>query len=334
MNLTTLTLIGAAVALSTNTAMAQQNHRHHNNHTYAPSEIMGTHSHSKGEWMLSYKYMSMKMDGMLQGTNNIDKSTVYGAGYMVSPLEMETKMHMLSAMYGISGNFTFMAMLPYTKKSMDLRTMSGTTFTTKTEGFGDIKLSVIDNLSRFNLKNWSISYGLSLPTGAIDKTGNTPAANNARLGYPMQLGSGTFDLKPAIIYKNSHENIEYGLQAFANIRTGDNTENYRLGNQFGLNLWAGKKITPSFSAGLSLKTIHESEIHGKDVNLNANMVTTNDTNNSGYEKAILGVDLFYKPAQFKGLEFITSYKEPIYQDVNGFQMDADKVFTLTIRKTF
>ena len=32
-----------------------------------------------------------------------------------------------------------------------------------------------------------------LSTGSIDKRDNTPASQNARLGYSMQNGSGTYD---------------------------------------------------------------------------------------------------------------------------------------------
>ncbi len=43
------------------------------------------------------------------------------------------------------------------------------------------------------------NLGLTLyfPTGSIDERGATPMGPNMQLPYPMQLGSGTYDLEPS-----------------------------------------------------------------------------------------------------------------------------------------
>ena len=35
---------------------------------HAPLGVMGDHMHGKGEWMASYRYMSMDMDGLRSGS--------------------------------------------------------------------------------------------------------------------------------------------------------------------------------------------------------------------------------------------------------------------------
>lgn len=32
--------------------------------SYVPLEVMGDHAHGKSEWMLSYRFMAMRMEGL------------------------------------------------------------------------------------------------------------------------------------------------------------------------------------------------------------------------------------------------------------------------------
>ena len=47
--------------------------------------------HSEGEWMLSYSYMGMDMEGIRDGTDSVPTPS---AGYMVTPTSMSMYMHM------------------------------------------------------------------------------------------------------------------------------------------------------------------------------------------------------------------------------------------------
>tara|TARA_R110000868_G_scaffold218576_1_gene469054 strand:- start:211369 stop:212418 length:1050 start_codon:yes stop_codon:yes gene_type:complete len=344
----TLLTTAALLAYSNASFAAGQAHNHaemlknqkqtaHAHNAYEPLNVIGTHTHGKNEWMLSYSYMHMEMSGIRKGTDGASVNDVYASSYMSAPLSMKTDMHMLGGMYGINNDFTFMAMVPYVEKSMDMRTQAGVKFTTKSSGFGDVKVSIIDSLARYNLSKWSATYSLSLPTGSIDKSDSTPTASNIRLGYPMQLGSGTFDFTPTLTYADScgcHNNIHFGAQAYGTFRINDNSKNYRLGNRFGLKTWLGKTFSEEVSAGITLDAVHESEISGKDSSWNAMMAPGTNTTNSGYEKATAGFDISYKPKSVKRLKLSAGYTAPIYQDVNGYQTDSDHMFTLNVRKAF
>ena len=113
---------------------------------HAPIGVMGDHGHKKGEFMLSYRYRRMEMDGNRSGSSKISSDEVVsptGFNFLVSPLEMTMEMHMFGAMYGLSHHLTLMAMVPYVDKSMDLVTRTGRRFTTRARGLGDIKLMVL-----------------------------------------------------------------------------------------------------------------------------------------------------------------------------------------------
>ncbi|MGB0581855.1 MAG: transporter, partial [Limisphaerales bacterium] len=81
---------------------------------HAPIGVMGDHYHGKNEWMFSYRYMFMAMDGNRNGNDQLTVAQTAAAGpFGVVPLKMVMQMHMLGVMYAPSDHLTLMGMLPY-----------------------------------------------------------------------------------------------------------------------------------------------------------------------------------------------------------------------------
>ena len=57
---------------------------------HAPINVMGDHYHNKGEWMFSYRIMSMGMEGARSGTKDLSLNTIR-QNYMVAPQKRLTK---------------------------------------------------------------------------------------------------------------------------------------------------------------------------------------------------------------------------------------------------
>ncbi len=215
-----------------------------------------------GEWMVSYRYMSMEMEGLLKGSDSV-APTMMATGFMPNmlPTEMTMDMHMFGTMYAISNKWTLMGMLNYldNEMSMPMGKMDSS-------GIGDVKIAGLYDLAQWDSgRRMHLNLGLSLPTGSIDEKhtdGNT-------LGYGMQLGSGTYDFHPAITYLAQTENYSYGAQLGGVLRIGENDQDYTLGNKFEAALWGARKITDSLSASAKFDYSSQSEIDGKDTRLNA-----------------------------------------------------------------
>ena len=175
---------------------------------------MGDHVRQKGDWMFSYSYRYMHMDGMRDGSDDLSDGEVL-ADFMVAPLRMDMQMHMLGAMYALSDRLTLMTMLPYVRKDMDHVTRMGVKFTTRSQGVGDVKLSGLYALSEGDRRNILLSLGISAPSGDIDETDDTPAMQDARLPYPMQLGSGTWDLLPGVTHSGLDGAWSWAVQLLA-----------------------------------------------------------------------------------------------------------------------
>jgi len=311
---------------------------------HAPLGVMGDHMHAKGEWMASYRYMTMDMDGLLRGSNTVSSSTLLGTmmapgDYGMVPTKMTMDMHMLGVMHAVSDKLTLMGMANYIENDMDMEMrMMATTMrrSAKNSGLGDLKIAGL-----YDLKTWDhdrrmhLNLGLSLPTGDIDERDS-----NGILGYPMQLGSGTWDLLPGITYLGQSGDYSYGAQASGIIRIGDNDRDYTLGDSFAATIWGARKISDSLSLSARLKSVHSGNIDGRDEEIHARrddmvMMTTMDSpsfdpNSRGREEINVGLGLNYyiRNGQLKGHRFALEWETPIDEDFDGVQMKVDSIWTL------
>jgi len=327
-------VIGCALLIASISPLSAQD-LHHHEHGNTPIAVMGGHTHDVGGVMLSYRYMSMHMDGNRDGTNRISDSEVL-ADYMVTPTSMNMDMHMFGAMYGVNEKLTVMAMLPYVTKSMKHLTRMGRQFTTRAEGIGDIKISGLYKITDQARHKLHLNLGVSLPTGSIDERDDTPAAQNTKLPYPMQLGSGTYDLMPGITYQGQGGNYSWGTQAVATIRTGENDNDYTLGDKIELSAWLQRQWTHAFSTSIRLNAQRWSDIDGADPDLNPNMIATADPDLRAGKRADLLVGFTYQSRQgsLKGNRFALEVGKPVYQNLDGPQLETDLIITAGWQHSF
>ena len=348
--------IAAALLLTTTApARADDDHGQHKPvraDGHAPIGVMGDHLHKKGEWMLSYRYMYMDMQGNQIGRDNVSPQQIittpnrFGMppNLRVVPTKMTMDMHMLGAMYAPTDNITLMAMLPIIDKEMDHLTfdLAGNQiggFTTKSQGIGDLKFSSLIGLYNDGTTKVHLNAGFSAPTGSITERDTVLAPNgatpNLRLPYAMQLGTGTFDLLPGITIQSRHGDLSYGAQFMARIHLGQNDQGYSWGDKQELTAWVAYQWAPWISTSLRIKGSHQGKIDGLDTNI-ATPVQTADPDNYGGERIDLlgGVNLIVPSGPLKGHRFALEAGAPVYQDLNGPQMETDFTLTLGWQKAF
>jgi len=302
---------------------------------HAPIGVMGDHVHGKGEWMITYRYMFMSMDGNRDGTDNLSTDDVL-EDFMVSPEDMTMQMHMIGAMYAPTEDLTLMAMVPFVIKEMDHLTRMGTRFTTNSSGLGDIKLSGLYQLFNQNRQTVHLNLGFSVPTGSIDERDDTPAGDNVILPYPMQIGSGTFDLRPGITYLGQTDNWSWGAQANAVLRLGENDRDYTVGNHYQLTGWAARTLSDQVSLSLRLDGETRENYDGADLALNPNLIPTADPDLRGGTRLDLGLGVnVYLPESFLPEGRIAAeFELPLYQSLDGPQLETDWQLTVGVQSAF
>jgi len=304
----------------------------HGSMQMAPAGIMKSNTHMKGGFMFSYGFMSMEMDGIKDGTNKVSNDDVFSDGYMMAPSKMSMKMHMLGAMYGMTDDLTLAVMAGYAEKDMDMihKMMSGMLMTHSgdSSGITDTEVSVIDNLNRYGIENFVISYGVSLPTGDIDAK-----SEGKKLGYPMQLGSGTFDFLPSVTHQKTLTNgWGYGVQGRATIRIGNNSNDYRLGNKYAASTWVTKNLAKSFSLSGILDVAYSGNINGSDKDLMTNMSPSKDPNARESTVVTAGVSGRYNLGS--GHNVLLRVDVPVYEDFAGPQLMTDYKLAFNYKKMF
>lgn len=290
---------------------------------HAPISVMADHVHHKGEFMFSYRYMTMDMRQLRQGTDDATNADAH-AGYMVSPQDMVMNMHMLGAMYAPNDKITLMVMANYLENDMNLMMRNGMNFSTSSSGFGDVSVSALYSFFNKNRKAMHAQIGVNIPTGSIDAKDVTPMSmgNDMQLPYPMQLGTGSFGAKLGLTYLGQCDSFSWGHQLTGMVNINDNDQDYKFGNQYRFNNWIAAKAGDNLSVSVRLEGVLIDEIDGTSPLLNPMMVTTADIANSGgtFVNSGFGLNYIINGGALKGLRFATEISTPLYQDLNGIQL--------------
>ncbi|MEO1252550.1 MAG: transporter [Pseudomonadota bacterium] len=328
---------------------------------HAPIGVMADHRHKQGEWMTSFRYMRMDMDGNRDGTDSLTPEEIvttvpnpfFGAPMQpptlrVVPIEMPMHMYMAGVMYGLTDRITLMAMGMYIEKEMDHITFQGpvgTTrlgeFTTRSTGFGDTTVGAIIGLDHGAYEHRQINLGLSfsLPTGSIGETDQiltpTGATPSPRLPYPMQLGSGTFDFKPSLTARTRFGKVSIGGQASGVIRLERNDAGYALGDVYEATAWVAYEPEPWISVSGRLRGATAGQIEGADPLIAAPVQTADPLNQGGEQiEALVGVNLAGQRGLIKGHRLAVEVGLPLYRDLNGPQLETDFTLTIGWQKSF
>ncbi len=300
------------------------------------------HAHPAGMWMTGYRYMRTNMSGLRAGTSRVPlgnaipmNGTRYG--YMMAPTRMSMDMHMLMLMYGLTDRLTVMGMTSYLENAMEMQMDMGMGMgsrsepTMRTSGLGDSELRGIYKITDTLVG----SFGLSLPTGNITQEFETMGMK-FRAPYDMQLGSGTFDLKPALTYNALSDDAawNWGGQVSYTYHPGNNDAGYSLGDVVKVTSWLQRALGPA-STWLRFAYSNTGRIHGQDSEIQKQLLAAPspdaDPNNYGGQRLDGLVGVSYAKGPFSvGVEGGI----PLYQKVNGLQLETDWFLTVGVQAMF
>ncbi len=333
---------------------------------HAPIGVMGDHVHGQGEVMFSYRYMRMGMNGLRNGSERISRSRVLD-DFMVTPTSMDMEMHMFGAMFAPIERVTLMLMVPYVLMEMEHRIgMSGLTFTTRSEGLGDVRATALVELWKSEAGHGGhggdahgdvagaahdghggagrhhaihANLGLSFPTGALNRRDRTPASAPARvrLPYPMQIGSGSFDFLPGLTYAGGDGSLSWGAQARGEIRLNENHADYRQGNEYALTAWTAWEWCDWLSTSLRTEWQHTLNHRGSDPSIGPMpTIPTKDPGRRAFQRLdfLLGVNLLVPAGPLEGIRFAIEAGVPAFQHLDGPGLETDWITTVGLQYAF
>ena len=298
---------------------------HHRPDSHAPAGLCLDHTHEQGQWMVEYKFMHMTMQGMRTGTRSVTPAqAAAGAGAAASPTSMDMRMHMGHIMYGLNDCITLYTMLMWSDLTMDHRFLPAgpnIPFTTSNADFDDMSIGAVIKLYEDCNSEWIGHIGLTVPTGDIGRQVTPgPPPPPGRFPYPMRTGSGHVSLRPGLTYKQWNECGSIGIQATGYIPLHENYQGYNEGSEAQLSFWISRLVTPCTSVSFRAEGLWRDDFQGSDPTLNPALVTT--ANPRAQRRS--NVNLFGGlNTIINGHRLAVEVGAPVYQNVQGFQLEQD-----------
>ncbi|MEM9645726.1 MAG: transporter [Planctomycetota bacterium] len=336
-SLSSVAVLAVAITCSLSTVEADHPSRKSLADKHAPAGIMGDHLHSRGEWMVEYRYMNMYMEDNRAGETQLSDADAiaFGAGSSpvtnrgATPTDMTMEMHMMHVMYGATDDVTLYTMLMLPSLTMDhLRGPAnpagpGTTFTTHNSGFGDTTVGALLRLYSTERSDWVLNLGGSLPTGDIYRESTAPTGGlvSQPLPYPMRLGSGTFNARPGLTYKRFGDWWSSGVQFQADLPLGRNYRGYSVSDEFRLNSWTSVLLTDQWSVSLRGEHLWRTSFDGADPGTPDNVISTNVESFRGGYWYNLGFGTQFQTEQ--GHYFNVEIVPTVAQNLDGIQLETD-----------
>jgi len=306
---------------------------------------MGDHLHKSGEFMVSYRRMTMSMEGHRMGTDRLTSHHVFMQGYSAAATNMDMDMDMFGFMYAPSDNVTLMLMANHLdmEMTMEMNPHSGIDhghmemdtgmemghsahMNHSTSGWGDVSLTaLLRGWERGSHKmHWNL--GLSAPTGSVSEMMHMQFQP-----YGMQLGSGTWDAKVGATYSGSNDRYGWGAQALGTVRlesAGDS--GFSRADAMEASIWGNWLANSKLSLSGRLKYSAEGARDGHYNGPHPHSAPNHFTANYGGDilEALLGLNYLFTDGTLKGHRLALEYGKPIYQQLNGVGMNRKDTVTL------
>ncbi|NOU22881.1 MAG: DUF3570 domain-containing protein [Methyloglobulus sp.] len=343
-------------------------HDGHHHQSNSPAGVMFDHTLPKaGDFMAGYRFMRSEQAGdMLLGSKTVGLDEVNANGCegrecAVTPKFMAMSMHMLDLMYAPTDWLTLMLMPQWMDMEMTMTANPNVQITGghgghaghdhETGGIGDFGFYALFKPFDHPNHHFTLSLGGTAPTGDVDivlrKTGTNPV-DDQLIHYGMQLGSGTWDFKPALTYTGEIDHFLWGAQANATVRLeGQNKSGYRLGDIFQGSIWGGYNWTNWLATTVRGVYTWQDRIHGLQ-RPSQQQVTDPNTglpvpfvpqhigpfdfpgNYGGqFVDLGLGINVTVPSGAFVGNTLKFEWLQPVHTDYNGYQLDRDYALNFT-----
>ncbi|TVP58245.1 MAG: transporter [Gemmatimonadales bacterium] len=330
---------------------------------HAPIGVMGDHTHHQGEWMLSYMFARESMSGLRNGRSAVSIEDAW-MQYRMVPLTMQMDMHMPHLMYAPSNRVTLMVMAMWMDHSMDVRMdddlMAGHghghghghgmsdphrgdgdghghqgqfgfhTMGHSISGWADTEVSALVTVMDRDRQRVHLNLGVGIPTGSVTDGDHRMVPEHSRLGYPMQLGSGSWEARPGVTYLLQTDRVSWGAQGLGSLRLNENSEGWKRGGEGQLNAWGMLRGSDLVSPGLRLQARRWGNVRGADPALDPAISPENDPALQGGTRVngFLAVNLQVPSGPFAGHRVALEWGGPLLESLNGPQISADWTFNL------
>lgn len=349
-------------ALST----ANSNHREHSQHSQhahhhgagVPAGVMFDHVlPNAGDVMVGYRYMYANQAGNTQnGSNTVTNSALVNQACApqkcyVTPSEMSMNMHMLDLMFAPTDWLTLMLMPQFMDMHMTMRPLDGAPATPAmttalgsaiihagrhehtTGGLGDTGIYALFNVFKTDSQQINVSLGGTAPTGDAEiQLRDTHRQDLGFIHYGMQLGSGTWDFKPAVTYTGNIDDWSFGAQLNGTKRLeSHNKAGFALGDIFQATTWGSYSWTNWLATSVRGVYTLQGSLQGAYRGTYHQIGAMDYGRNYGgrFVDVGFGINASMPNGSLQGNRLSFEWLQPVSDDVNGYQLPREGALSAT-----
>jgi hypothetical protein len=303
-------------------------------------EIPSTDDQGDSEsWHFDYRYVQGQFGGYRDQSSPVANADLLGppnnTTYPILQTRIVQEAHLFRAAFNMSPGLSANIVVPYIRQSTDhISVVPGyKDFTIVSEGVGDVSLTLTGIVHQGARDSFMMHGGISVPTGSITETGNTPAGPGSQLPYTMQIGSGTWDVPIGVNYRRDTGGgaglgpVRYRLSATGKVRTGENVRGYRLGHRLVLDGSASMRPLRWLSPSIGASSEVWGDIKGHDLNFPGPVYPTPVANPELFGgrrvSATFGLAVGANAGDLGQHSLDLNFSLPFYQDLHGPQPEEN-----------
>lgn len=274
------------------------------------SSDWASQGYAAGEGLrVDFRFDYFNQNQLRTGTGTVDRGAITFPTDREIQQETINRNYTLGVDYSPNQNWGFNVAIPYFDRYHTTVAEGDTdTSTSHTKSLGDVR--VLARYQGFSPDhNWGVQAGIKLPTGSTDNTFFAGPQTGEIVDRGLQPGTGTTDLLVGLYHFGTlSRDWDYFAQALVQVpRNSD--DDFRPGNGLNVNFgvrYAGfERVTPHVQ--INIRT------EARESGANA------DVENSGATLAYLSPGVTVAIA--RGFSLYGFFQVPIYQRVNGYQIE-------------
>ena len=333
----------------------------------APLGVFGADMPPAGKLVVSIIPQFANFSHILQGTRRVSSEEVVTTTPWFrsptvklrgAPQNTAVATQTVSLAYGVTKDLAVVVTAGMAEKNLDFLTFKGAAGITRlgmsytgTDSLTDFTASAIYRVYQDPIHRIQVNLGMSFPTGGDHNTFTLLQADGtvatSRAFYPMQLGTGTFDIMPGVVYAGHLEQWSWGLSYRARFPLTVNSQHvegnlvqaakdllaagmafdqqgYRYGDLHEFNGWGGYTWIPGLTTTVRAYASLQGPIRGFDPNIRGKAQAANPNFQGGQRVELFGGATI--SGKFIGYENLTLAIEagvPVYQNLNGPQLSKN-----------
>lgn len=307
-----------------------------------PMGVFGLDMPAPGKLVLSLTPNFANLAGLKMGARTVSNEYVVSTvpfflnpsqPVRIVPQNIAFRTQILGLNYGVTKDLCVVVNAGMVEKSLEALVFKGArgilplarNYPT-TASLSDFSLSGVYRIYQDDINRIQVSLGMSFPTGSNTATFNNFILPNGtpqyiRGFYGMQLGTGTFDIMPGVVYAGYLGPWSWGASYRGRFPLGPNRQGYLWGDLHELSGWGGYTWIPGLTTTFRASASLQGQIRGWDPEIRGAAAPANPLFYGGQRVELFGGGTI--SGKFIGYENWTLAVEaglPVYQNLNGPQI--------------